>query len=58
MLIKELFHYGMLNIISVYSSNFKNTLINIKKYMIKIERNCKNINIIRNVLEKYMYIKK
>ena len=54
MLIKELFHYGMLNIISVYSSNFKNTLINIKKYMIKIERNCKNINI----LEKYMYIKK
>lgn len=30
MLIKELFHYEMLNIISVYSSNLKNTLINIK----------------------------
>ncbi len=31
----------MLNIISVYSSNFKNTLLN----MIKIKRNYKNINI-------------
>ena len=35
----------MINIISVYSSNFKNTLLNIKIYMIKIERNYKNINI-------------
>lgn len=37
MLIKELFQYGMLNIISVYSSNFKNILLN----MIKIKRNYK-----------------